>query len=154
MTRGLPLLAIPLASVLSMTAAADFSSMPLRQRQGPAAGAKPFANLPAEETHVDVANVFNDPRMWGDRFRELTLGAVETGVAIADFDGDGQADIFAVSKNGPCALYRQVAPGRSGLVVPGDSRSAAVVPFRDGAIAVVVARSNGPLLVFAAEPQN
>jgi len=49
--------------------------------------------------------------MWGDRFRELTLGALETGVAVADFDRDGHLDIFTVSKNGPCALYRQPTLG-------------------------------------------
>jgi hypothetical protein len=48
--------------------------------------------------------------MWGDHFREFTLGALETGVAVGDFDRDGRPDIFVVSKNGPCALYRQVAP--------------------------------------------
>ena len=48
--------------------------------------------------------------MWGSRFREFTLGAVETGIAVADFDRDGLPDIFVVSKNGPCALYRQIAP--------------------------------------------
>lgn len=29
---------------------------------------------------------------------------------MADFDLDGRPDLFAVSKNGPCSLYRQVAP--------------------------------------------
>jgi hypothetical protein len=29
---------------------------------------------------------------------------------VADFDRDGLPDIFVVSKNGPCALYHQVAP--------------------------------------------
>ena len=83
---------------------------PCTPRTAPAAGAKPFEALSSADTGVTVPNVFNDPRMWGDRFRELTLGAVETGIAVADFDRDGLPDIFAVSKNGPCALYRQVAP--------------------------------------------
>jgi hypothetical protein len=47
-----------------------------------------------EDTGVTVKNLYNDPRMWGDRFRELTLGAVETGIAVADFMKDGHLDIF------------------------------------------------------------
>jgi len=89
---------------------ADYTATPLNPRPVPAAGAKAFTRLVSADIGVTVPNTFNDPRMWGQRFRELTLGAVETGVAVADFDGDGRLDIFAISKNGPCALYRQVAP--------------------------------------------
>ena len=92
--------------------AADFTAAPLRPRTAAPAGAKAFTRLDPAASGVSVPNVFDDPRMWGERFRELTLGAVETGVAVADFDRDGRMDIFAVSKNGPCALYRQVADGR------------------------------------------
>ena len=73
-------------------------------------GAKPFETLDSAAIGLTVPNVFSDPRMWGDRFRELTLGSVETGVAVADFFHDGRPAIFVVSKNGACALYRQVAP--------------------------------------------
>ncbi|MEO6004411.1 MAG: VCBS repeat-containing protein [Opitutus sp.] len=101
-----------LASATALSAAPAFTSRALPKRVGGAPGAKTFERLSAEETNLKVPNVFNDPRMWGERFRELTLGAVETGIAVADFDRDGQPDIFAISKNGPCALYRQVAPFR------------------------------------------
>ncbi len=74
------------------------------------AGAKPFEIMAPEDTGVTASNLYNDPRMWGDRFRELTLGAVETGIAVADFERGGLLDIFVVSRNGPCALYRQTAP--------------------------------------------
>ncbi len=90
--------------------AADYTAAPLQPRAAPPAGAKAFTVLPSAATGMAVPNVFNDPRMWGVRFRELTLGAVETGIAVADFDQDGRPDVFAVSKNGPCALYRQVEP--------------------------------------------
>ncbi len=100
------------AAALFSTAAfaADYTATPLNPRSAGAAGAKVFTRLAATDTGVTVPNVFNDPRMWGSRFRELTLGAVETGVAVADFNRDGRPDIFAISKNGPCALYLQVAP--------------------------------------------
>jgi len=48
--------------------------------------------------------------MWGERFRELTLGAIETGIAVADFNNDNLLDFYAVSKNGPCSLYTQQGP--------------------------------------------
>ncbi|MEO7412021.1 MAG: VCBS repeat-containing protein, partial [Opitutaceae bacterium] len=99
------------AGVGGMVAAdAPFQAVPLLPRLAGGAKARAFDLLNPAETGLTVPNVFNDPRMWGNRFRELTLGAVETGVAIADFDRDGRPDIFAVSKNGPCALYRQTAP--------------------------------------------
>jgi hypothetical protein len=104
-----------LSATVTVTAlAADpaYTSAPLAPRPALAAGAKPFQRLSAAESGVNVPNVYNDPRMWGDRFRELTLGALETGVAVADFDKDGHLDIFAVSKNGPCALYKQAITGQ------------------------------------------
>ena len=87
-----------------------YTTAPFAPRSTAPAGGKPFTVLPAAATGVDVPNVYNDPRMWGDRFREFTLGSLETGIAVADFDRDGRPDLFAVSKNGPCALYLQRAP--------------------------------------------
>lgn len=81
-------------------------------------GPKQFQELSAAETGLTVPNVYNDPRMWADRFREFTLGAVETGIAVGDFDRDGRPDIYAVSRNGPCALYLQVAPFKFFNVAP------------------------------------
>src|ERR1700690_1451641 len=89
---------------------ADYTTSPLAPRKPAPAGAKLFEILPPEQTGVTVSNVYSDPRMWGDRFRELTLGAVETGLAVADFDRSGRPAMFVVSRNGPCALYRQTAP--------------------------------------------
>ena len=85
---------------------------PLATRTAPPPGGTPFTTLSAEQSGVTVPNLFNDPRMWGDRFREYTLGALETGIALADFDRDGMPDIYAVSKNGPNALYQQTVAGR------------------------------------------
>ncbi|MEO5961678.1 MAG: VCBS repeat-containing protein, partial [Opitutaceae bacterium] len=100
--KFLPCLLAPLAAF-----AADYSAVPLRPRAAAPAGAKLFERLDPAKAGLTLSNVFDDPRMWGARFRELTLGAVETGVAVADFNRDGRPDIFAVSKNGPCALYIQ-----------------------------------------------
>src|ERR1017187_2427158 len=98
------------AAALLAGAEPAYVATPLRPRLPGSVGSKPFQVLSPEETGVNVSNIYSDPRMWGDRFRELTLGAVETGVAVADFGRSGMLDIFVVSRNGPCALYRQTSP--------------------------------------------
>jgi hypothetical protein len=113
---------------LSLLSAADYTAVPLRPRTGPAAGGKAFTRLDSAKAGLVVPNRFDDPRMWGNRFRELTLGAVETGVAVADFNRDGRPDIFAISKNGPCALYIQTVDFQ----------------FQDVAAAAGVAVADGP----------
>lgn len=105
---------LPVALLATGSAAAAdlpaYTTTPLRAETPAAPGGKRFEILSPADTGVTVPNTFSDPRMWGSRFRELTLGAVETGIAVGDFDRDGLMDIFSVSKNGPCALYRQVSP--------------------------------------------
>jgi hypothetical protein len=46
--------------------------------------------------------------MWGQRYREFTLGAIGTGVAIGDYDGDGRPDVFVVCKTGANHLFRNL----------------------------------------------
>ena len=138
--------------------AADFAAHPLAPRLPATADAKLFEVLSPEETGVNVPNVFNDPRMWGDRFRELTLGAVETGVAVADFNRDGRPDIYAISKNGPNALYVQTAPFKFMNVAPaagvdcdepGSKTGATAVDInQDGAPDIYVCRYDAPNLLF------
>lgn len=97
--------------------------------------------------------------MWGARFRELTLGAVETGVAVADFDRDGRPDVFAISKNGPCALYHQVGDFKfvniantAGVACdePGSSKTGvSIVDInQDGWPDIYVCRYDAPNLLF------
>ena len=147
-----------LASSLSVVAA-DYTAQPLAPRTPAATGAKPFEILSATDTGVTVPNVFNDPRMWGDRFRELTLGAVETGIAVADFNHDGRPDIYSISKNGPNALYLQVAPFKFTNIAatagveaaePGSSKTGvtAIDINQDGWPDIYVCRFDAPNLLF------
>lgn len=150
-----------LATALLASATSTFAvtTTPLRPRPAAPAGAKLFSVIPAADANLTVPNVFNDPRMWGERFRELTLGAVETGIVVADFDNDTQPDIFAVSKNGPCALYRQVAPFKfldvapnAGVTCdePGSSKTGATAVDinQDGWMDLYVCRYDAPNLLF------
>ena len=119
-----------------------------------------FQVMAPEDTGVTMKNLYTDPRMWGDRFRELTLGAVETGIAVADFDKSGMLDIFVVSRNGPCALYRQTAPFKFVNVAtpagvdctqngPGSVVSATVVDInQDGWPDLYICRFDAPNLLF------
>src|ERR1019366_3198470 len=114
-----PLLALAIVSAAILNASgADYTAEPLRPRLPGTPGSKPFEVMAPEATGVTMSNVYNDPTMWGSRFRELTLGAVETGVAVGDFCRDGHLDIFVVSRNGPCSLYRQTAPFKFVNVAP------------------------------------
>ena len=155
-------LAISAFCAAALLAVADpaYVATPLRARKPAPDGQKLFQVMAPEDTGVTVKNLYNDPRMWGDRFRELTLGAVETGIAVADFMKDGNLDIFVVSRNGPCALYRQTSPFKFVDIAPaagvdctqngpGSVTSATVVDInQDGWPDLYVCRFDAPNLLF------
>jgi hypothetical protein len=83
------------------------SEKPLAARPYPR-GRTMFVELPPEATGVRAENKYDDPRMWGDLNHEFEVGAVGTGVAIGDYDGDGRPDIYVVSKTEGCRLFRNL----------------------------------------------
>ena len=85
----------------------NISEQAFSPRSGPR-GATLFKTLPQEETGVVTENKYADPKMWAERFHELEVGAVGTGVAIGDYDGDGRPDVFTVSKTESCRLFRNL----------------------------------------------
>ncbi|HTL68757.1 MAG TPA: FG-GAP-like repeat-containing protein [Lacunisphaera sp.] len=95
------------ASLVAADPAGQLSEAPLAERSGPR-GATLFALLPPAETGIKAFNAYDDPRMWWENYREFTLGAIGSGVAIGDYDGDGRPDIFVVSKTGPNHLFRNL----------------------------------------------
>src|SRR5689334_376022 len=71
-------------AVSAPAAPAGLESHPLAPRStGP--GPAMFTLLPPEQTGVVAANPYDDPAMWGARYREFSLGAIGTGVAIGDY---------------------------------------------------------------------
>ncbi|HEX3729747.1 MAG TPA: VCBS repeat-containing protein, partial [Opitutaceae bacterium] len=95
----------------------SLKEMPLAPRSGPR-GATLFTRLSPQDTGIVTTNDYadpvagqdgyRDPRMWADRFHVFEVGAVGTGVAMGDYDGDGRVDLFVVSKTESCRLFRNL----------------------------------------------
>jgi enediyne biosynthesis protein E4 len=106
---SVPLAVAGLLFTLQLTArAADgVTSTPFAPRsQG--AGKTLFTTLPPSETGISAPNRYDDPEMWGKHYREFSLGAIGTGVAIADYDQDGKPDVYVVCKTGENHLFRNL----------------------------------------------
>ena len=71
-------------------------------------GATLFTELSSGQTGVVTTNNYDDPKMWGELNHEFESGAIGTGVAIGDYDGDGKPDLFVVSKTESCRLFRNL----------------------------------------------
>lgn len=65
-----------------------------------------FAKLDPDRTGIAEINRYDDPSMWRERYVEFNNGAIGTGVAMADFDGDGRVDVYVANKTDSGRLYR------------------------------------------------
>ncbi len=73
-----------------------------------ASAATLFTQLEPATTGITVQNPYDDPRMWGARYREFMGGGLGSGVAAGDFDGDGRVDLYVSTKTKPGRLYRNL----------------------------------------------
>ena len=148
------------AAGVAMRATDGLESRPLESLSGPR-GATMFANLPADATGIRTTNNYSDPRMWGDLYHEFEIGAIGTGVAIGDYDGDGRPDVFVVSKTESCHLFRNLGgwkfedvTDRAGVGDKGDAaavwkQGATFVDINnDGKLDLYVCRFDAPNLLY------
>jgi hypothetical protein len=73
-----------------------------------ARGKTMFTEIPAGSSGLQLTNPYDDPKMRGALYLEFEGGSIGTGVAIGDYDGDGRPDIFVVTKNKGCRLFRNL----------------------------------------------
>jgi hypothetical protein len=133
------------------------SAEPLAPRSAPS-GRTMFTTLGPERTGISAVNRYDDPRMWGDLYREFSLGSIGTGIAIGDFDGDGRPDVFVVCKTGKNRLYRNLGDFRfedvtdkAGVGGPTDAwkTGATFVDIdNDGRLDLYVCRFGAPNLLY------
>jgi hypothetical protein len=146
------------------------SESPLAARSGPR-GKTMFATLPSADTGIVTENNYadprenktgyKDPRMGQGHYDEFAVGAVGTGVAIGDYDGDGRPDIFVVSKTESCRLFRNLGnwkfedvTAKAGVEDKGEAaaiwkQGATFVDVNnDGLLDIYVCRFNAPNLLY------
>lgn len=133
------------------------SSLPFGAKSGPRQ-ATLFTTLSAAQTGVKAFNAYDDPAMWARLYREFSLGAIGTGVAIGDCDGDGRPDIFIVSKTGPNRLFRNLGDfrfeditERAGVAGPTGAWKQGVAfadVNNDGILDIYVCRFGAPNLLY------
>src|SRR5882724_8497376 len=124
-------------------------------------GATLFAELSAQQTGIVTTNHYADPKMWSDLNREFEIGAIGTGVAIGDYDGDGRPDIFVVSKTESCRLFRNLCnwkfedvTAKAGVEDKGEAaavwkQGATFADVNnDGLLDIYVCRFNAPNLLY------
>ncbi len=133
---------------------------PLALRSGPR-GATMFTELSPQQTGIVTTNNYADPKMWGELYHEFEVGAIGTGVAIGDYDGDGKPDVFVVSKTESCRLFRNLGNWKFEDVTDqagvGDKGEAALIwkqgatfadVNNDGRLDIYVCRFNAPNLLY------
>ena len=161
------------ASVVSGATDPVWSGTAFADRSGPR-GTTLFTTMPATSTGIVTENNYaepgsskagyKNPRIWADRYHEFEVGAVGTGVALGDYDGDDRPDVFVVSKTESCRLFRNLGgwkfedvTERAGV---GDKGDAALIwkqgatfadVNNDGRLDIYVCRFGAPNLLYVSQ---
>ncbi len=150
-----------LPAPLAVFSAPDLQSIPFAAKSG--AGAKMvFTPIPAAESGLFVENPYDDPAMWGARYQEFSTGAIGSGLAVGDLNGDGTLYVFVANKTRPNQLFKQVAPfkfvdvtAEAGVAGPAAANGAGwktgvtmADVNNDGFLDIYVCRFNAPNLLY------
>ncbi|MCF3651106.1 FG-GAP-like repeat-containing protein [Synoicihabitans lomoniglobus] len=159
--RACPLWSVLFAAIATAQSPAEFAATPLAPRsRAPDAHGPMFTPLSPAETGIDAPNAYDDPLMWSRHYREFSIGAIGTGLAAGDVDGDGRPDLFIVNKCGPNRLYRNLGDFRfeditatAGVAGPTEpeywQQGAAFADIdNDGDLDLHVCRWNAPNLLY------
>jgi enediyne biosynthesis protein E4 len=149
------------SAFLITTASAQSSSLvtnrPFEERSR-LQGSSLFSEIAPESSGLVAENHYRDPRMWADLYQEFTVGAIGTGVALGDFDGDGWLDVFVTSKTERNRLFKNMGQlrfedvtDRAGIITPAGTwnQGAAFLDINnDRRLDLYVCRFGAPNLLF------
>jgi len=121
-----------------------------------------FTAIPAADSGLVGKNAYDDPAMWGARYMEFSTGAIGSGIAVGDLNGDGVLHVLVANKARPNQLFKQVAPfkfvdvtAEAGVAGPpaangvGWKTGVTMADVNnDGALDIYVCRFNAPNLLF------
>jgi len=151
------LVAVGAGATAEVNVPANPVSVALVARSGPR-GATLFTTLPPEQTGLKADNAYDDPAMWRQLYHEFNSGAIGTGVAIGDIDGDGRPDVFVVGKTHANRLFRNLGgfhfedvterTGVAGPAGPWKQGAAFADINNDGRLDLYVCRFGAPNLLY------
>ncbi|GAB5559728.1 MAG: VCBS repeat-containing protein [Synoicihabitans sp.] len=116
-----------------------------------------FTAIPSAVSGISGENPYDEGSMWSSKYTEFQGGAIGTGIAAGDVDGDGRVDLYIVNKVRPNQLYRQTADFKFADItdaagVPGTAAWQTGATFadvdNDGDLDLYVCQFNAPNLLY------
>ncbi len=101
-------LTVAIISVSQIIGAPIFVKEDEFHKASQSSGSTLFQQLDGSDTGLEIENPYDDPQMWGKRYRAYMGGGMGSGLAAGDFDNDGLVDLFVNPKTKPGKLFRNL----------------------------------------------